>query len=247
MVQAYRDIAQANAARHHEELLIKVRDILQKAGIGPDEISAKAKEIYESRRAEIIESMHVSVNTKGERVIALLEDSKLHPSFPKDIYSRLHRENAEQCFGEDLEESPIYGALNTSSFCGAAPIYSPDLWLKLSSADVRNRTTFTARDSYSVTLPFLAEFELVKGREALTHEIYTWETIPDYFLNRFWGLQEVDTTGYVEAQVWEGVLITNIESFHIHSSFIDSFLTHLEKCTKGDNVEYLKERLVVFD
>lgn len=247
IVQEYLRDAEANSARHRAELFTKIRDILEKAGIPSDKIDAKAEEVYASKRTEITGRMHVSVNTRGERVIALVEYGKLQPSVSRNIYSKLHRTNAEECFDDNLKESPIYGALNLDSPRGAAPAYCPDLWLKLSSADIQDSTTFTARDSYTVTLPFLAEFEVGRGREALRHEIYTWETVPDYFLNRFWGLQDVDTTTYVEAQVWGGVLITTVESFHIHSNLLDPFLTRLERCAQGDNVKYVKDRLIVFD
>ena len=247
IIEKYVDAAQSNAARHRKELLTKLRDILRKADVPSGIVGARATEVYESKRAEILEHMHVSINVRSERVIRLVDKDILQPSIPKNIYSRLHRENAEQCFDESLEESPIYGALNVNSARGAAPLYCPDIWLRLFTSDVIDRTTFTARDSYNVVLPYLAEFEPVRGREALICEIYTWETVPDYFLNRFWDLQDADTTAYIEAQVWGGVSIDSVESFHVETKMIDSFITQLEKCANANNVKYVEERLTAFD
>ncbi len=247
VVQSFSRYAQANSEQQRNEVLTKIRDIIKLAGIPDEKLDQKQTEIYQVKRAEVISLMHISVNVTGDRTIQLVKDGELPMSKARDIYSKLHRTNAEQCFGIVEPEVSIYGGLNLNSQHGAAPNFSPDIWLKLVRSEIQNRTTFTARDSYNITLPFLAEFELNRGREALRSEIYTWETVPDYVLNRFWDVQDIKTTAYIEAQIWGGVLLNHVETFHIKRTFVDLFLEALEEKSPADRLQLVRDRIVLFD
>jgi len=239
--------AEGNSSRHRGQVLEKIRNILKLAGIPEQELNKKRDEVYQTKRLEILRLMHVSINVTGDRAIQLIKSGELSKSQPTNIYSILHRKNAEQCFGCTQSETPIYGALNLKSSRGAAPLFSPNIWLQLVSSDIYERITLTARDSYNITLSFLADFEINRGKQALRSEIYTWDTIPEYFLNRFWDIQEVETTSYIEAQIWGGVFMKNIKIFHIKKSFVDEFLKALEIVTSAENFALVKNRIVTYD
>ncbi len=244
VVASHTRSAEKNARRDDKQVRAKIGDILERAGISSSDISSKVNEVYNLKLKEMASLAHISINTPGDRVLALVDDGRLSPSRPRDIYSKMFRENAENCFRGTSSESPIYGALNINSLNGAAPGYCPDMWLRLAGKDIAHMTTFTARDSYNITLPFLGGFNTVSGQEAIQREIYTWENVGTFFLNRFWGWQ--DKTCYVEAQLWGPVRLKHIESFHVHTSFKKAFETELSKCRDPLSVKYVKDRLQVF-
>lgn len=247
IVSGYVGDAIANSQRHRAEVLAKIADILRRGGIAASDVDAKATEIYEAKKSELAGLMHVSVNTIARRVIAMLHSGYLPPTEQRDIYSKLHRDNAQQCFADPVPESPIYGALNLASPRGGAPVFSSDIWVKLLCADISDRTTFTARDSYNITKPYLAEFDVAKAHELLRSEVFTWDTVLDYVLNRFWDVQELKDASYVEAQVWGGVSTANVESIHVRSSLNPTFLSELERCVSTDVLSRIKSMICLFD
>lgn len=248
IVRCYKKYAQSNARRHRRSSLQKIGEILNCDKTPSEEVSQRSEKIYLSKRNHLETSMHVSVNIKNDRLRTLLEVGELRPSIPRTEIDKRYRYNAEQCFSPGSTESPIYGALNLYSTCGGAPSYSDDfkVWVKLSSAEIKSRTTFTARDSHYLTLACFPDFDLNQSTKALLREIFTWDTIPDFILNRFWGCQELSTTDYVEAQVWGQVYICDIESFHVKEDIFDSLLADLDELNETENLNYFKARLVKF-
>lgn len=99
VVLRYQTDATRNAERQIHELRAKLTDILQHSGVPSSECTQKARDVIENKRRELEKKVHVSINTKLERVLRLVEDGKLKPAAPKDIYSKLHRRNAERVFG----------------------------------------------------------------------------------------------------------------------------------------------------
>jgi len=242
------DFAEANAARHASQSIVKIRDVLARSGGTFDtDLDTKARRIYAEQRAAVEAKMHVSINLRVDRALAMIETGALQPTRPDNTHSRRHRDNAEKAMRltEDLTP-PIYGALNIDSPVGGAPCFRSDFWLQLDNHRVRDRLTFTARDSYDVTKPWRADFEENLASRAFSHEVFTWNTVPDYFLNRFWGIQETLLPHYVEAQVWGGVLLEDVAHFHAHESVSQEFQVQLDELGDTARAQYVVDRIRLF-
>jgi len=232
------------------QAIARVRDILDRSdGKFDTDLDTKSAQIYTAKRCEVATRMHVSVNLPTGRMLGMVDTGVLLPTEPANIYSRLHRDNAEQAMGvSPAAPPPVYAALSLDCPMGAAPCFGPQLWLELESNKIRDRVTFTARDSYDVTEPWRADFDLQAAIRAFQREVFTWETVPDYYLSRFWGLEPAALPDYIEAQVWGGVTLEDVARFHAADSLREEFVAELGTLSRRepDRCSYITGRLVEF-
>ena len=109
----------------------------------------------------------------------------------------------------------IYGAFNWTSSTGAAPAYSPTRWLEIPIGKVVDSLSFTRRDSYVVTLPFLSDYAASIAQERLRLEILCARGVYDACLERFWTIQQTTWSDYIEAQIWRPLLLEDVRIFHL--------------------------------
>jgi hypothetical protein len=247
MVLAVRDIADANAKREKEATIKKLHDVVSRTSTQSQDIDSETSRIYEDRREEVAKSMHVSVNLKADRFFSMLEGGILYPTVPSQKCDRAYREKVEKAFHNGDGESPVYGALNISSTRGGAPLFSAYLWLELDTEAIRHRTTFTGRDSVTIARPHFKDVTEQQARDSLMSETYDWDTVVEYYLNRFWSEQDATSTNYIEAQIWNPVQISDVQAIHVHEGFKAEFVDGLEKCDAEYNVLYAKQRIVIFN
>lgn len=247
MVQFWLTDAERNSSEQFKQLFQKICDILEKGGAPPGDLTRKAAKIIESRRVELAQKMHVSINMKLERLLGFITSGRLQPSAPDNQYDRLFRDNTEKCLNGGTHHVPIYGGLNIDSPEGAAPSFGRHVWVRLKNDSIRHCVTFTARDSYAIVLPFLSRYDPTERRKSVRREVYTWTTVLNFALNNFWGTKDAGVQNYVEAQVWDNVELQHIESIHLHRRIELEAGSRMASLPASPNIAYARSKIVVFD
>jgi len=226
IVNRFTTFAKRNGEWHHQMVLKKLSSILYsvKLETGPE---IESKRLYATAKKYLNEKAHISINVSWERFLELAVKDELPVTKPVNEADAKLRENAEMCFRDNNNVSPIYGALNWDSSKGGAPSYSPDLWLKVNKEIVENHATFTSRDSYTILLPYFNNFNIDSARLRLYQEIFDWSGIIDYCLDRFWTIQHYDTPEYIEAQIWKRLTLDDIDSVHVLKSLHSDLVQEL--------------------
>lgn len=214
IIQQFITFTKRNKEWHYNNVMRKLFSIIQmlKTITNPKDESIT---IYNKSRKLLRSKAHISINLNWQRFINMVKSNKLAITIPKNRKEMMFRENAEKCFRDDNKISPVYGALNWDSKKGGAPSYSVDLWLKVKKNVMKDYSTFTARDSYTILLPFLESFNLITSKQMLYKEIFDWKGIIDFCLDRFWTIQNYDTTEYIEAQIWKTVTLDDIDTIYV--------------------------------
>jgi len=224
--QRFRDISARNATLHRELVTRKIAAVLQAAG-SAEPILATAASIVGENRASLAVAAHVSINLRAERLLSLVATGELAPSQPANSNDRQIRINAEGAFASPTLGAPVYGALNWSSDRGGAPAFEPLLWIEL-RRETMTRTTFTSRNTYDVTNPYLSDFDAVLARQRLERELFVWDDVLDYCLNRFWTIQEKEFAGFIEAQVWGGLRMEHVNAIHVDVGYRSRLVERIE-------------------
>lgn len=173
-----------------------------------------------------------------------------------NIFGYLQRWVNELCFGRMVSaKSPIYGALNCCAERGGAPYFGRHYWLKLKSDKIKGRTTFSTRDSMDITsFAFIRSYSSAQSAcRAISSTIMDWDTAIAYFMQDHKCVKKEtssDEREYVEAQIWGGVNLDDVEEIHIvrtHRSlkplveemfvrkYADSYNPSSQELSIGDN------------
>lgn len=195
-------------------LLNHIRALFREAQ--PIEQLAKVDELYEVYHAAVTATQHISINISIARLEELSHTGMLSPTVPPNQWDRMPRDNVEKAFWEgELVMRPVYGALNTTSPVGAAPAFNPDVWIKLRSQSIVARTTFTSRNTYHLVNPALGDFNLENALIVLQNEVYLWEDVADCFLAKYGHPEGINTDDFIEAQIWGGVELTDVDTVYV--------------------------------
>lgn len=233
--------AAANAERCKRQaksaLLKHIRVLFGEAQ--PIEHQTKADQLYDTYRATVAATQHISINISIARLVELARTGVLLPTVPPNQWDRLPRDNVEKAFWEgELVMRPVYGALNTTSAVGAAPAFNPDVWIKLQGRSIATRTTFTTRNTYHLVNPALGDFNLENALIVLQNDVYLWDGVADCYLAKYGDPEGINTDDFIEAQIWGGVDLSDVDTVYVSVSKRPLVLASISApdCTYGSKL-----------
>lgn len=234
----------ANADRLRSRVNIKIKDVLDRSSA--DRADWRTRRAIDSARRYLASLGHVSINIPPDRLLVLLHTGLLPPTTKLTNPERQLRLAAESAFRPTPSRTPVYGAFNWSSPAGAAAAFGSDCWLRLKKDVAAKRCTYTARDSYHITLPYIPSLSDDVRRERLARELFDYQGAVELALDRFWTIQDVHTPDYIEAQVWGGVRFADIATIHIHADLRAQLEDELDRSFPIARAQVIKKRLETF-
>ena len=228
IVDKFQADSEENAKRCRDIVKRKIESILSLSGI-TENLHDRVEHIYQRARNKLANTIHISINLRPNRFLKMVKGNILPVDKQENQYDQLFRDNIESIWVADKSLRPVYGALNWECVKGGAPMFGGDLWLELKRYVMESGTTFSARDSYNIVLPFLSNFDKILAENKLRAETYCWDGILDQCLERFWIIQDLRGAEYIEAQIWRPVRLEDVEAVHIRESHCPRLIAEIRK------------------